>query len=986
MKKFKYPKDKDAKEEIENKVDKKKSANKKRSKEKKSKKSKKDNQKILEKEEKEEKELTDINTQTPETENNKTKDIQKQENVIETKAINNNKLVNTKIESGKEILNVNNDNDISIIMNNIVLEIDDEKVQEINKKDNIEELEINPTLQKKEKIYNIEVEENIELIKQKEESINKKNNNKKLEVKGLEFKADDPIPNSIIYRGRLFVKDRHQSKVNSDIINYRCKNYRKFENQKNGSFCNALVKRIKINDKIIYDLENNHSKVCNELTINKMKIDSNIISDYKSFIEKCNNYMDNTEIYNKKEFTIALQKIYNDNKYAFLLKPNTIKNIIGKWKSNSLRFTKFNALNNQFNKEGELILWDHTNTIIYLSNKKNPVPSEYYIWSCNSMISRARVSNHFFVDATFHHPKDFSELMIIIFKDIIIHEYIPGFYILLSNKTEMLYDLAFKSVKRILTQNGLYQLNIQTITTDTEAALINAINANFNESQRIGCWFHLKQDLIRNARTMGLLNKRNKDIDINTTFEIITQLTLIPLQYKGNINYVKEKINIMILQYPKYYNLLTNYFLTTKMKYFIDGSYNYDLFPKDIRSNSILERYNKTIKDRLGEKRQCNWVVFLNFINDEIIRITNLLGKNENINILNDMKKTKFGLEKYQLNLNKTSNIINKEEEEKTVERRKLNISEQWLIQKGNNCRYNSFITIFYFTISSFITNIKDKKLIFLNELNELILKLSKEVNEKNYIDIIIFLQKNKFDSNNSLIDQIIKEDDEKKKEILINQMNADTSIDFNSSGYAAQLLSIFKNIDYFCIKESKSTECILCGKKLLEDNLDNKPFIQINNNDMNEKYIYNILLKRYKELYTYDCECRKNSKEDVLCAKIKYNILSYPKILFVLFDMTFSDLTNYKDNIFKLVEEKIILNFNVEYKLSGIISCPSYNHYNSIIFNPIGSNIDQNFTSNCIYYHDGTKNEGRITKLNTNEDWHNIGIPYILVYKFIDI
>ena len=88
--------------------------------------------------------------------------------------------------------------------------------------------------------------------------------------------------------------------------------------------------------------------------------------------------------------------------------------------------------------------------------------------------------------------------------------------------------------------------------------------------------------------------------------------------------------------------------------------------------------------------------------------------------------------------------------------------------------------------------------------------------------------------------------------------MNADTSIDFNSSGYAAQLLSIFKNIDYFCIKESKSTECILCGKKLLEDNLDNKPFIQINNNDMNEKYIYNILLKRYKELYTYDCECRK--------------------------------------------------------------------------------------------------------------------------------
>ena len=57
----------------------------------------------------------------------------------------------------------------------------------------------------------------------------------------------------------------------------------------------------------------------------------------------------------------------------------------------------------------------------------------------------------------------------------------------------------------------------------------------------------------------------------------------------------------------------------------------------------------------------------------------------------------------------------------------------------------------------------------------------------------------------------------------------------------------------------------------------------------MKNIYLYNILLKRYKELYTYDYECRKNSNEDVLCTKTKYNILSYPKILFALFDMAFS-------------------------------------------------------------------------------------------------
>ena len=40
------------------------------------------------------------------------------------------------------------------------------------------------------------------------------------------------------------------------------------------------------------------------------------------------------------------------------------------------------------------------------------------------------------------------------------------------------------------------------------------------------------------------------------------------------------------------------------MKFFIDGSYNYALFPKDIRSNSILERYNKQIK--IDQKKKGN--------------------------------------------------------------------------------------------------------------------------------------------------------------------------------------------------------------------------------------------------------------------------------------------------------------------------------------------------------------------------------------------
>ena len=101
---------------------------------------------------------------------------------------------------------------------------------------------------------------------------------------------------------------------------------------------------------------------------------------------------------------------------------------------------------------------------IYTSNKKNEIPSEFFIWSSNQMISRARISNHLFVDGTFHHPINYAQLLIILFKDEIISQYIPCFYILMSNKSEILYDLDFKSILRILTQNNLYKINYQTIT------------------------------------------------------------------------------------------------------------------------------------------------------------------------------------------------------------------------------------------------------------------------------------------------------------------------------------------------------------------------------------------------------------------------------------------------------------------------------------------------------------------------------------------
>ena len=64
-------------------------------------------------------------------------------------------------------------------------------------------------------------------------------------------------------------------------------------------------------------------------------------------------FLNSTETYNKREFTLKPQNKYNENHYKFKLKENTIKNIIGRWKQNSLKFIKYNVLEHRYNNYNE---------------------------------------------------------------------------------------------------------------------------------------------------------------------------------------------------------------------------------------------------------------------------------------------------------------------------------------------------------------------------------------------------------------------------------------------------------------------------------------------------------------------------------------------------------------------------------------------------------------------------------------------------------
>ena len=189
-----------------------------------------------------------------------------------------------------------------------------------------------------------------------------------------------------------------------------------------------------------------------------------------------------------------------------------------------------------------------------------------------------------------------------------------------------MYEYAFQSVIDIITSKRAFDLNINTIITDSEKALINVIKKYFPNSQRISCFFHYKQDILRNLRNYGLYKKKDKEI----SNIILKDLSKLPFEYKGDIEYVKSRLKKISSKYPSYTNFINNYFTENKLEYFKDLSLDYSRIPKDCRTNNYLENYNGYLKNQLGKNRIINWVNFIYFIKCESKRsIEKLINSNK---------------------------------------------------------------------------------------------------------------------------------------------------------------------------------------------------------------------------------------------------------------------------------------------------------------------------------------------------------------------
>ena len=173
-------------------------------------------------------------------------------------------------------------------------------------------------------------------------------------------------------------------------------------------------------------------------------------------------------------------------------------------KKNSNKFNKYSIFENQRNYDGEKFLKKYNFQYIECEKNKDRKLIENIIWADDANISRISESKNWLIDATYHHPTEFSKILIIYYQDIISKEKYPSFFILMNNKIYENYINIFESVKLFITQNNTLSYNVETITSDSEEALMLGIKESFPQAQRKECYYHYMNDLWRNLKVYNL--------------------------------------------------------------------------------------------------------------------------------------------------------------------------------------------------------------------------------------------------------------------------------------------------------------------------------------------------------------------------------------------------------------------------------------------------------------------------------------------------
>ena len=104
-------------------------------------------------------------------------------------------------------------------------------------------------------------------------------------------------------------------------------------------------------------------------------------------------------------------------------------------------------------------------------------------------------------------------------------------YMLLPNKTRETYNQAFTLLKETAQSQGIH-IRPDTIVTDFEVGLIQAVELNFPIASLTGCYFHFTQALWRKIQGVGLQTEYcAENSEVAPFFRKVAALAFVPLAF-----------------------------------------------------------------------------------------------------------------------------------------------------------------------------------------------------------------------------------------------------------------------------------------------------------------------------------------------------------------------------------------------------------------------------------------------------------------------
>ena len=100
--------------------------------------------------------------------------------------------------------------------------------------------------------------------------------------------------------------------------------------------------------------------------------------------------------------------------------------------------------------------------------------------------------------------------------------YPPFLYILLPKKTNEIYERMFQIVRQIV------QDTPRRILLDYEQAAHHGVRVVYPEVHISGCFFHLRQSVLRNVQVNGLKARYEQDLEFATLIKCLTSLAFVP--------------------------------------------------------------------------------------------------------------------------------------------------------------------------------------------------------------------------------------------------------------------------------------------------------------------------------------------------------------------------------------------------------------------------------------------------------------------------